>query len=146
MRCQFAAATAHDQAPKVVSARRRTAEMLGHSAASKTKMNQVILLPSLLCVSPSFYTSSMRTKQQADYSPFLYMREALTIAQILGLHRESYYVKVDPKEQQIRRRTLWLLFVAERYEYCEPHSRCFTSVLMLSVACRPSQFTRHSPN
>jgi hypothetical protein len=45
----------------------------------------------------------------------LYLREALTIAQIMGLHQESSYIGLSPEEQQFRRRVLWLLFVTERY-------------------------------
>jgi Fungal specific transcription factor domain len=44
----------------------------------------------------------------------LYLREAITMAHMMGLHRESYYKNVAVEEQQIRRRTLWLLFVTER--------------------------------
>jgi hypothetical protein len=47
----------------------------------------------------------------------LYLREAITMSQMIGLHRESYYVNVALEEQQIRRRTLWLLFVTERYVF-----------------------------
>ncbi|KEF56223.1 uncharacterized protein A1O9_07804 [Exophiala aquamarina CBS 119918] len=43
-----------------------------------------------------------------------HLREAIAIAHMIGLHRESYYVNVQPEEQEIRRRTLWLLFVTER--------------------------------
>ena len=43
-----------------------------------------------------------------------YLREAITVAHMLGLHRESYYSNVQREEQEIRRRTLWLLFVTER--------------------------------
>jgi hypothetical protein len=43
-----------------------------------------------------------------------YLREAIAIAQMIGLHREIYYRDVQPEEQEIRRRTLWLLFVTER--------------------------------
>ena len=50
----------------------------------------------------------------------LYLREAITISQMLGLHRESYYANVAPEEQQIRRRTFWLLFVTERYVFLLP--------------------------
>ena len=46
-----------------------------------------------------------------------YLREAITFAQIMGLHRESIYAALPPSEQQIRRRILWLLFVTERYDY-----------------------------
>ncbi len=45
----------------------------------------------------------------------LYLREAITLAQIMGLHRESTYATLSPSEQEIRRRILWLLFVTERY-------------------------------
>ena len=43
-----------------------------------------------------------------------YLREAIAVAHIVGLHRESYYSNVQQEEQEIRRRTLWLLFVTER--------------------------------
>ncbi|KAL3419119.1 fungal specific transcription factor [Phlyctema vagabunda] len=44
----------------------------------------------------------------------LYLREAITMAQIMGLHRESTFSSLSSPEQQIRRRILWLLFVTER--------------------------------
>lgn len=43
-----------------------------------------------------------------------YLREAIAIAHMIGLHREEYYLGVQREEQEIRRRTLWLLFVTER--------------------------------
>ncbi|EIT75756.1 hypothetical protein AO1008_03729 [Aspergillus oryzae 100-8] len=44
----------------------------------------------------------------------LHLREAISIAQIMGLHRESSYNGLSFEEQQLRRRVLWLLFVTER--------------------------------
>lgn len=44
----------------------------------------------------------------------LYLRQALTLAQILRLDRESSYAGLPESEQQMRRRILWLLFVTER--------------------------------
>lgn len=44
----------------------------------------------------------------------LFLREAITTAQIIGLHRRSTYTSLPAEEQQMRRRTLWLLFVTER--------------------------------
>jgi hypothetical protein len=44
----------------------------------------------------------------------MFLREAITIAQIMGLHRKASYVLLAPGEQQMRRRILWLLFVTER--------------------------------
>lgn len=44
----------------------------------------------------------------------LFLREAITIAQIMGLHRKSTYLSLPAEEQQMRRRIVWLLFVTER--------------------------------
>ncbi|KAE8371043.1 fungal-specific transcription factor domain-containing protein [Aspergillus bertholletiae] len=44
----------------------------------------------------------------------LHLREAISIAQMMGLHRESSYNTLSFEEQQLRRRVLWLLFVTER--------------------------------
>lgn len=44
----------------------------------------------------------------------MFLREAITIAQVMGLHRRSTYALLSPEEQQMRRRILWLLFVTER--------------------------------
>ncbi|KAL4801194.1 fungal-specific transcription factor domain-containing protein [Aspergillus unguis] len=44
----------------------------------------------------------------------LYLREAITMAQMMYLHREASYASLTEEEQQIRRRVLWLLFVTER--------------------------------
>ncbi|KAK3327989.1 NADP-dependent oxidoreductase domain-containing protein [Cercophora scortea] len=44
----------------------------------------------------------------------LYLREAITLAQIMGLHRASSYLTLETAEDRLRRRILWLLFVTER--------------------------------
>ena len=44
----------------------------------------------------------------------LYLREAVTIATMIGLHKEMYYQDVPVQEREIRRRVLWLLFITER--------------------------------
>ncbi|KFZ14547.1 hypothetical protein V502_06031 [Pseudogymnoascus sp. VKM F-4520 (FW-2644)] len=53
-------------------------------------------------------------QDQGGVKSLLFLREAITIAQIMGLHRESSYLSLSPSEQQVRRRILWLLFVTER--------------------------------
>jgi hypothetical protein len=45
----------------------------------------------------------------------LYLREAITHAQILKLEHESTYATLSEPEQQLYRRVFWLLFVTERY-------------------------------
>lgn len=44
----------------------------------------------------------------------LYLRESITMAQMMRLDRESSYRKLPMDEQQVRRRILWLLFITER--------------------------------
>ncbi|ETS85653.1 hypothetical protein PFICI_03678 [Pestalotiopsis fici W106-1] len=44
----------------------------------------------------------------------LYLRQAITISQMMRLERESSYDGLPETEQQMRRRVLWLLFVTER--------------------------------
>lgn len=54
-------------------------------------------------------------QDQGGVKSLLFLREAITIAQIMRLHRESSYFSLSRSEQQVRRRILWLLFVTERY-------------------------------
>lgn len=44
----------------------------------------------------------------------LFLREAITIAQIMGLHGRGTYHSLPLEESQMRRRIIWLLFVTER--------------------------------
>jgi hypothetical protein len=44
----------------------------------------------------------------------VYLREAITQAQILRLDRESTYSSLSEADQHVSRRILWLLFVTER--------------------------------
>ncbi|KAH7033038.1 uncharacterized protein B0I36DRAFT_361770 [Microdochium trichocladiopsis] len=61
----------------------------------------------------------------------MHLREALTIAQILRLDRESSYATLPEPEQQMRRRIIWLLFVTERG---------VAMLYELPVVLRPSTF------
>ncbi|OAA33215.1 Zn(2)-C6 fungal-type DNA-binding domain protein [Moelleriella libera RCEF 2490] len=47
-------------------------------------------------------------------SSLLFLREAITHAQILKLERESTYAALSEPDQQLYRRVFWLLFVTER--------------------------------
>lgn len=44
----------------------------------------------------------------------LYLREAITIAQILLLEHESTYISLSEGDQMMHRRVFWLLFISER--------------------------------
>ncbi|KAL4933007.1 Zn(II)2Cys6 transcription factor [Aspergillus undulatus] len=59
-------------------------------------------------------------QQPGGSESVLYLREAITLAQMMYLHREASYARLPAEEQQLRRRVLWLLFVTER-GVCIPH-------------------------
>lgn len=66
-------------------------------------------------VCTSFFLHVYYENQQSGGSKsLLYLREAISLAQMMNLHRESSYAALPLQEQQIRRRVLWLLFVTER--------------------------------
>ncbi|KAL9946372.1 hypothetical protein D7B24_001683 [Verticillium nonalfalfae] len=63
----------------------------------------------------SFFLHIFHENQQpGGTKSLLYLREAITLAQIIGLHRATSYAVLPSAEQRIRRRTIWLLFVTER--------------------------------
>ncbi|PWY95257.1 C6 transcription factor [Aspergillus sclerotioniger CBS 115572] len=66
-------------------------------------------------VRTAFFLHVYYENQQSGASEsLLYLREAITLAQMMCLHREVSYGGLSPDEQQMRRRVLWLLFVTER--------------------------------
>lgn len=63
----------------------------------------------------AFFLHVYHENQEAGgVQSLLYLREAITLAQIMGLHRESTYTAFPSLEQDLRRRIIWLLFVTER--------------------------------
>lgn len=71
--------------------------------------------PNLTTVRIAFFLHIYYESLEANsMRSMLYLREAVTIATMMGLHKEAYYNEVPEQERQIRRRVLWLLFVTER--------------------------------
>ncbi|KZF25090.1 hypothetical protein L228DRAFT_265572 [Xylona heveae TC161] len=52
---------------------------------------------------------------------WFHLREATTLAQIIGLQQESSYLTGDPRDASRRRRLFWLLFVTERAYALQRH-------------------------
>jgi hypothetical protein len=76
----------------------------GHGAAASLTMLRV-----------SFFLHIYHENQApGGVKSLLYLREAITLAQIMGLHRAAAYAYLPPSDQRMRRRILWLLFVTER--------------------------------
>jgi hypothetical protein len=114
------------------------------SGATLSNLNEVIVHESLLepLVAESFITESKRVRSTFDYmecvtlnttltSYFLhifygrqslrtqtaifYIREAITFAQLFGMHIEDTYSRYPINDQQVMRKLYFLLFMTERY-------------------------------
>jgi len=101
-----------DLSPKSDATTGSTLEAECQRARAAGKSGQGATLNSLRIV---FFLHIYHENQEAGgVKSLLYLREAITLAQIMGIHRESAYDSLPTSEQEIRRRILWLLFVTER--------------------------------
>ncbi|KAE8370856.1 fungal-specific transcription factor domain-containing protein [Aspergillus caelatus] len=93
-----------------------TAEMLAAECLRARNLCDYRSQVNLNSIQTSFFLHVYYENQKPGGSEsLLHLREAISIAQIMGLHRESSYNSLSFEEQQLRRRVLWLLFVTERY-------------------------------
>ncbi|KUI67212.1 putative sucrose utilization protein SUC1 [Cytospora mali] len=69
---------------------------------------------SLYAVVSSFWLSTSFFEINQNRKSWLYLREALTLAQDMGLHDDSTYINLSPEEALCRQRVFWILFVTER--------------------------------
>ena len=71
----------------------------------------------LSAVISSYLVSTAFFELNQSRKSWYYLREAMTMGQDLGLHDENSYIGLNPAEALCRRRTFWILYVTERYEY-----------------------------
>lgn len=69
---------------------------------------------SLHAVISSFWLSTSFFEINQSRKSWVYLREALTLAQELCLHDDAAYAGLDPAESLCRQRVFWQLFVTER--------------------------------
>lgn len=69
---------------------------------------------SLSAVISSFWLSTSFFEINQNRKSWLYLREALTLAQDMGLHDDAAYLTLPPEESLCRQRVFWILFVTER--------------------------------
>ena len=92
-----------------------TADMMEAQARFARSRRNVEQPPDLTTVRIPFFLHIYHENiEPGGLKSITYLREAIAVAHMIGLHRESYYIDVEPAEREIRRRTLWLLFVTER--------------------------------
>lgn len=69
---------------------------------------------SVSAVISSFWLSTSFFEINQNRKSWLYLREALTLAQDMGLHDDATYDGLPPEEALCRQRVFWILFVTER--------------------------------
>ena len=71
--------------------------------------------PSASSVTTSFFFFGCYFCLERHNSAWFHLREATTLAIIMGMHKEDGYGQGDPIANLLKRRLFWLLFVTERY-------------------------------
>jgi hypothetical protein len=98
-----------------VSDRSITADVFASECLQARQSPQYRSIVNLNTVRTAFFLHVYYENQQPGGSEStLYLREAISLAQMMFLHREASYAGLGHEEAQIRRRVLWLLFVTER--------------------------------
>lgn len=69
---------------------------------------------SLFAIISSYFVSTAWFELNQSRKSWYYLREALTLAQDMGLQDEKNYAGLSPSEELCRRRTFWILYVTER--------------------------------
>ncbi|KAN0098915.1 hypothetical protein V8E51_014578 [Hyaloscypha variabilis] len=78
--------------------------------------------PSLADVQASFFLFAVFFSLGRDNSAWFYIRESMTMLQVLRLHEEATYTSMtDPQYATYCRRTFWLLFITERAYALQRH-------------------------
>lgn len=71
--------------------------------------------PTILSVYTSFFIFECYFSIDKQNAAWAYLRQAMTLAHIMGMHDEDTYKTGDVAETSRKRRLFWLLFITERY-------------------------------
>ena len=72
-------------------------------------------LPSSTSLLTSFFLFAAHGNLNQPQRAMFYLRQAISIAVMLGLHDEHTYAELTSSEAEQHRRIYWLLFITERY-------------------------------
>jgi hypothetical protein len=97
---------------------------------------------SLSAVISSYFIHTAFFELNQNRKSWYYLREALTLAQDLMLHDETSYVGLASAEALCRRRTIWILYVTERYTIS---SIQFSFNMLTPTPHRSFAILRHKP-
>lgn len=95
--------------------------------------------PSVLTVYTSYFLFSCYFCLDRQNAAWVYLRQATTLAHVMGMHDESTYKMDDYIDASRKRRLFWVLFMAERYANMNENRR------RLLITSRAYAFKRHRP-
>lgn len=91
-----------------------TATLLLEETLRVRKGYDLLDSPSLNTLCTSYFLFAYYYGMELHDKAWFYLREATTIAHMIGMHKEETYLNYDSLEAPSRRRLYWLLFVTER--------------------------------
>ncbi|KIW11744.1 hypothetical protein PV08_09016 [Exophiala spinifera] len=97
------------------------AKMILDEIARMRKNIDYIEAPTLNSIHISFFLFSCYFTLEKQNLCWFHLREAATLAQIMGMHHEASYTTGDDVENMYKRRMYWLLLVTERAYSLERH-------------------------
>ncbi|KIX99404.1 uncharacterized protein Z520_04980 [Fonsecaea multimorphosa CBS 102226] len=97
------------------------ASMLLNDVLRVRKSIDYVEFPTLSALQTSFFLFSCYFTLEKQNVCWFHLREAVTLAQLMGMHEESSYLVGDPVENMYKRRMYWLLLVTERAYAMERH-------------------------
>jgi hypothetical protein len=103
------------------AATKPTSEFLIQETIRARQFCDYIDRPTLASIHTSFFLFATLFSLGEDNSAWFYIREAMTLLQLLRLHEEPTYSTLTAPESTCSRRTFWLLFVTERAYALQRH-------------------------
>ena len=90
------------------------ASLLLEEAIRVRKGYEFIENPTIMTIYTSFFIFCAYFCLDRQNAAWCYLREAVTLAHIMGLHEEEQYKNEDYVSASAKRRIFWVLFVSER--------------------------------
>ena len=92
-----------------------SATLLMEEAIRVRKAHEYLDCPTLSSVCTSYLLFSCHYAMELHDKAWFYLREATTLAHIMGMTKEETYTQREDFQGPTMRRLYWLLFVTERY-------------------------------
>jgi Fungal specific transcription factor domain len=105
----------------LVSGKFTTATMLLEEVLRLRKVIEYVENPTLESVQTSLFLFACYFGLDKHNKAWYHLREATTLAQIVGMQEEPSYLNADPVDSIMKRRLYWLLFITERAYALQRH-------------------------